>query len=230
MSYLSQWMRRWREAPVSAPAAIIPPKSLEARVYYAARDRGFIVPDEEGEYETFYVEGCNRDGTANANRRNAFDDIRLLLLMQQGRIVNDGCWEATTQPGEHFVKHRINPGGAANIIHGQQTSWRPGMHRGKYLALVQTGAVVGVTRDANEDFSREGDTQFVGGFGINQHHAYNAPRDNIGAHSAGCLVARMVDGHEEFMQKVMQDPRYLENKQEFIFSACVMPYAWIKER
>jgi hypothetical protein len=90
--------------------------------------------------------------------------------------------------------------------------------------LVQQGDKVAVYRDNNKDFSREGDPLDRGFFGINQHHGSNAPRDNIGGHSAGCLVGRMVAGHEEFMRLITQDRRYKDNP-TFRFSTTILKAA-----
>jgi hypothetical protein len=49
----------------------------------------------------------------------------------------------------------------------------------------------------NEDGSRKGDAIYVGDdFGLNQHTTSNAP-DNVGRWSAGCLVGKYPDTHND---------------------------------
>jgi len=188
--------------------------------------RGYILDRGVGDINIVYIEGCNRDGTPNLNRTNAFDDVRLLLTYKDRKWEIVGDWEATTQTGRRYTETPINAVGAAIIELGQQQVWQVGLHRG-YEALAQTGAAVIVARDANKDFNRNTDARTKGFYGINQHHGWDAPRDNIGAHSAGCLVGRMVDGHREFMRIVKTHPAYLKNKRH-VFRTTVMPYEWIK--
>lgn len=170
-----------------------------------------------------YVEGVNTDGTPNQNRRNAFDDARIILRVGSDGIPKIiGIWESTIETGEFFTYNPIaeDGAGAARIIFGYQECWQVGLHRG-YEALVQTGGPCSVARDKNMDFSRDGDLVTTGWYGINQHHGFNAPRDNIGRNSAGCLVGRMIKGHEEFMALVKSDKRY-KNDHKFVFGTTVL--------
>ena len=65
-----------------------------------------------------------------------------------------------------------------------------------------------VYRDLDENYKRQGDKPDFGVFGINQHWGYDAPKDDLGNTSAGCLVGRTKSGHLQFMGKVKSDPRY----------------------
>jgi len=117
----------------------------------------------------------------------------------------------------------MNPLGAARIAFGQYKSWTVGVHhpgqRGAHEALVQA-APIDVYRDLNKDFKREGRV-YTGMFGVNQHWGYDAPKNNLGNTSAGCLVGRTKAGHREFMALIKTDPRYSANH-SYKFMTAVM--------
>jgi len=216
------WVRRPRQAPQKAPTGSPTPSSaLVDRVYAAMLRKGYSVDEGADVVNIAYVAGVSEDGVPNANRTNAFDDVRVIFRVVNGKPVLLGAWQATIETGKHYTENPIVQGGAARIAFGQYKAWQVGFHRGQYEALVQTGGPVTVYRDANKDYNREGDIKQTGYFGINQHHAYNAPKDDIGAHSAGCLVGRMIKGHQEFMAFVKSDRRYQANK-AFVFSTAVL--------
>lgn len=176
-----------------------------------------------------YVAGVNKDGTPNKNRINAFDDLRLALRNTKDGIKILGAWPATIETGVKFTQNPIagDGKGAARIKFGYWKSWQVGLHRGQYEALVQTGGPVAVFRDNNKDYDREGDPLDTGYFGINQHHGGDAPIDNIGGHSAGCLVGNSVAGHREFMALLKTDARYKANK-NYVFDSWVLPVEWLQ--
>ena len=187
-----------------------------------AMERGKIPVDRNpGEVNIVYVEGMEPDGTPNANRHNAFDDVRCVISFVDGKPKLLGVWEATIETGTYYTDHPIaeDGHGAAMIAFGKQKAWQVGDHRG-YDALVQTGGPVLIYRDDNRDYKRTGEPM-SGFWGINQHHAYNAPKDNIGYNSAGCLVGRTISGHEEFMRIVRADPRFKADN-GYVFSTTVL--------
>lgn len=202
---------------------------LASRIVRAMTARGYTIDKGEGEVNIVYVEGMNPDGSRNANRPNAFDDLRVTFSYQGGKPVVSGLWEATTQPGKRFTEHPVAAAralGAAIIVHGQQRCWQVGLHRQSYEALVQTGGPVTICRDKNMDYRRDGDRQTTGFYGINQHHGGDAPKGDIGGHSAGCLVTPKVRDHQAFMRIVKSDPRYRADR-KFVFATTVMPAAWL---
>lgn len=200
---------------------------LAMRIARAMEQRGYVVDKGDREINIVYIEGMDLDGSANENRKNAFDDLRIVFTYKEGAPVIVGKWEATTQPGNRYTLNPINTKGGAIIELGQQRVWQTGLHRGQYEALIQTGGEVRVLRDKNKSFGRDAeDVVDVGWFGINQHHGGDAPRTDIGGHSAGCLVTPSVDDHEKFMLICKSDPRYKANNR-FIFRTTVMPAAWI---
>jgi hypothetical protein len=214
-----------KSQPTPKPSVPVKRSDFASQVLGAMEVGGYPVVRGTGYRNSFYIEGMDPDGTPNANRRNAWDDLRGVLEVGDDGVPRIlGAWEATIETGEYFTHHRINPKGAARIAFGHhKDAWIRGKHSG-YDAFVQQGGKVKVYRDDNEDFSREGDDIDIDYFGINQHHGGNAPRDNIGKHSAGCLVGRTTKGHAEYMQLMTEDLRYQANP-GFKFSTTILKAA-----
>jgi hypothetical protein len=141
-----------------------------------------------------YFEGINCDlTTVNSDKIDVWNDARA-IVSNTGDVLL--CCTATTEPGWYYREHPMNDGGAAQLAFGQYLdAWEIGNHRGQ-IALVQCGDLK-VYRDKNEDGSRKGDALDVGSdFGLDQHTTSNAP-DNVGRWSAGCLVGKYPDTHNE---------------------------------
>lgn len=219
------WLRSRALAPKPSPPA--QPSDLAARVAAAMRRYGYDIAVEEGEINIVYVEGLGPDGIRNANAPNQFNDLRVVISFVDGRPRILGRWEATTEPGRRYTERPL-PGvdGAARIAFGQYRAWQVGIHRaGKpagHEALVQTGGPVTVCRDVKRDYRRDGDRRTSGFYGINQHHGYDLPAEDIGAASAGCLVGREVKGHRDFMALVKSDPR-LRADPRHVFTTVILP-------
>jgi hypothetical protein len=178
----------------------------------------------EGEINTDYIEGMDLDGTPNENRKNAFDDLHVVWAYRGSCPIILLKAECTTQPGARYTLRPVSDEGAAIIALGYQECWQPGLHKGKYPAFIQTGGEVQVWRDRSKTYEREQGALKCGWFGINQHHAYDAPRSDIGGHSAGCLVTRLVKDHERACALKKSDPRYIKDNR-FVFGVGVMTAA-----
>src|SRR6266542_2211666 len=122
---------------------------------------------------------------------NAFDDrIHVFFNNAEGKLV-EYSFPATTDPGTYWLKNPMNPQGTTILKEGQYiNSWGIGMHRGKYLALVQKKPVI-VLRD----YDRNALLDFLNGrpdtgmFGINIHRAQEVGTTKTVDHfSAGCQV------------------------------------------
>ena len=198
---------------------------LASRITSAMTALGYAIDRGDGEKNIVYVEGMNRDGTSNDDAPDKWNDLRCVITFENGQPVMAGLWDnVTTKPGYYYDRtHVINAKGAAIIALGQQRCWQVGFHHQdpKRPALVQTGGPVKVYRDSKRDFSRSGVVD-IGDFGINQHDGQDGDPATIGAHSAGCLVARSMRDHLEFMALVKTDPRYLAN-QKYVFASAVIP-------
>ncbi len=174
-----------------------------------------------------YLEGANADGTLNDDLHNVFNDLRIVFTIGgDGRPNFDNAiWEGTTEPGDFWTIHPMNPKGAARIAFNQYKAWVVGVHHpgtaGAHEALVQAEPI-SVFRDLNKDFSRAGDALDTGLFAINQHWGYDAPKGDLGRTSAGCLVGRTRAGHRQFMSLAKDDARYKVNR-GYRFLTAVMP-------
>lgn len=171
----------------------------------------------EGRRNILYLEDSDRDGRPLPNNPLAdkFNDQQIVLGFKNKRphIYYQGA--ATCEPGKYYTHRPLKKAGAARLRRGfHPGAWQVGWHRGKHKALVQTGAEVAVWRDKNKDFEPEGDELDVGKFGINQHgpDGHDEPLDEIGRHSAGCLVAESMDAHRAFMDAALEDEAYRHNK------------------
>lgn len=209
---------------------VVPPperRDLAQRIVDAMAGRGYAVDRSAGEVNIVYLEGADANGMPNEDAPNVFNDRRIVISFERGAPKILGNWQATTEPGRRYTEAPINAGGAARIAFGQFSAWQVGVHRNHHEALVQTGGPVTVCRDANKDFSRSGDRKTTGYYGINQHHGYDFPPDDIRGASAGCLVGRTVVGHREFMAMVKSDPRYRDDKR-FAFKTTILPAEWVQ--
>lgn len=144
-----------------------------------------------------------------------------------------GEWQATTMPGQHYIKFGKKEG-APFIVPGQYKAWQVGIHRSVaeaarggpgHEALIQTGGNVRVLRDFDKD--GVGDTPYEGMYGINLHGSRNQSQF-VGQSSAGCLVVGGqgvgMQGIQEVMKFVKGDRRYISNRQ-FVFPATIIE-AW----
>lgn len=187
-------------------------------VKYMLQNKYFVAVGDR--FNIVYVEGVNSDGTPNSDKLNEWNDRRIVLKITDGipRIV--GNWLATTEPGDYYTYHPMNPQGAARIAFGQYKAWQVGTHGNsdRHEALIQT-APIKVHRDRNRDGLRIGDPIDEGLFGVNQHWGYDMPK--VDRASAGCLVGQSRQGHKEFMALIKQDRRYQLNK-AYVFMTTVI--------
>ncbi|MET0599335.1 MAG: hypothetical protein ABWZ57_15880 [Mesorhizobium sp.] len=178
-----------------------------------------------GAVNIVYLEGVDSNGTVNLDQPNVFNDLRMAFTIDDSGTPVVSDWEGTTEPGIFWTMNPMSPRGAARIAFGQYKAWAVGVHlKGKasgHEALVQVAEVT-VHRDLNKDFKRLSDRTETGLFGINQHWGYDAPKDDLGNTSAGCLVGRTKKGHREFMAMVKSDPRFLASP-SYKFVAAVLP-------
>lgn len=226
---LAAFGSRWdAEAKSVEPKSALPFKlgdDLASKIVRAMVVHGYAVSTAPGTYEIVYVEGMDVDGHANQNRYNAFDDIRVLIRVEEGKapeIVHIG--EATTEPGKFWTDNRMNPDGAFHIALGQQACWTVGTYHDA-PALVQSAPIKGY-RDGFDHYRREGPLLTEPDIGVHHHGGYNLPKADLGRSSAGCQVERLVAGHVKFMALVKTDARYVADHR-FLFPSTVMPAAWV---
>ena len=145
----------------------------------------------------------NIAGIRNKTRRaGAFDDTIIVFYNDAHDAEQELHFAATTDPGGYWLQHPMRTSGAAILKSGQYVNaYQIGMHRGKYLALVQRGPVT-VYRDNNHDLLTDLDERQTetGYFGINIHRALpQGMTQTVGRHSAGCQVFESADNFSLFM-------------------------------
>ncbi len=147
--------------------------------------------------------GIRSSGTV-ANSFN--DSINLFYKIPDG-TVQFHSFKATTDPGMFWLNNPINQIGTAILKPGQyKQSHKIGLHRGKYLALVQQNPVT-VIRDGNRnailDFTAA--KEQTGLFGINIHHAAaTGLTKTVDKYSAGCQVLANINDFNLLMQLAKQ--------------------------
>jgi len=132
-------------------------------------------------FPEFHIVGIR----SQANAPNEFDD---LIGIVSGNKVS--WFTATTNPGTHWLKNLMNPKGTALLKPGQWAdSWKLGLHRGEYKALIQCKPIT-VFRDKDKDaIAEETAVTDTGIFGINIHRANPKWTSKfIDKWSAGCQV------------------------------------------
>lgn len=139
---------------------------------------------------------------SDSTKPNAFDDtIYVFYMDKEGKLIQQK-FQATTDPGTYWLQNPMNPQGTAILKQGQYIgSHAMGLHRGKYMALVQQRPVT-VMRDYDRnailDFNNG--REDTGLFGINIHRASETGTTKVVDHySAGCQVFASITDFILFM-------------------------------
>ena len=157
---------------------------------------------ENGDYNLNIV-GV-RNGETGTEVTNKFDDFLTLSYKIDGEW-NYHCFNATTDPGKHWVENIMREEGVAVLKENQyRGSHKIGLHQGKYEALRQQKPVQ-VYRDndldGNYDLLEENIQEGI--FGINIHRATKwegKKSTQIDKWSAGCQVIAANDDFRLFME------------------------------
>ncbi len=128
---------------------------------------------------------------SDSAKPNSFDDAIYVFYLDKDGQLYQHRFAATTDPGTYWLENPMNPQGTAILKQGQYIgSHAMGMHRGKYLALVQNKPVTVI-----RDYDRNAKLDFLNGhedtgmFGINIHRAQEVGTTKVVDHfSAGCQV------------------------------------------
>ena len=151
-----------------------------------------------------------RNSSTNNEVTNKFDDCITVSYKINGEW-KFHCYEATTDPGKHWVENIMNKHGVAILKPGQyRSSHKIRLHGGRYEALGQQKPVK-VYRDNNLDgkYDLNEENVMEGLYGINIHRAtkYAGKKSTqIDKWSAGCQVIAANDNWTEFM-KIMRKAR-----------------------
>ena len=137
---------------------------------------------------------------------NKFNDLLVIFWKYEG-YWNVFQTQITTLPGSEFLINPMNKKGCAILVPDQyRSSYKLGLHRGKYLALTQEKDV-SVYRDNNKDFIYDYESSPVdtGLFGINCHRASAYQEvENVSRNSAGCIVTQNPNDYEFCMNLYKQ--------------------------
>lgn len=180
----------------------------EIRNVYTSKGYKFF---DEGKYN------LNIGGIRVEVDTNVYDDFIFVAYRDEDGIAKLKTWEATTDPGQYWLKHPMNSKGTAILVPGQyRGSHAIGKHRGKYEALVQVGAVK-VYRDNDKDTEHDVNPDEVsnekGYFGINIHRSNAYKTSNyVDKWSAGCQVFADPDDFEEFLKVARKGKKEWGNK------------------
>lgn len=144
----------------------------------------------------------NITGIRNNNRKpNSFDDWIVVMWKYKGQWTFKS-YSATTDPGLYYLWHPSCPSGTAILKEDQYlNSFKIGMHKGKYKALVQAKPLT-VIRDYNHDsfLDYTSGREETGMFAINIHCAKQSGTTiNVNQWSAGCQVFADSDEYQEFI-------------------------------
>ncbi|HEX9510593.1 MAG TPA: hypothetical protein VF939_08920 [Puia sp.] len=139
---------------------------------------------------------------ADNTKPNLFDDSINVYYKTKEDNWQLHQFPATTDPGTYWLENPLNPQGTAILKAGQYIgSHMIGMHRNKYLALVQQRPVTVI-----RDYDRKAVLDFLNGkedtglFGINIHHALATGITRyVDKFSAGCQVFANVEDFNLFM-------------------------------
>jgi len=141
-------------------------------------------------------------GVRNAQSQpNKFDDSIFVFYKDDNNNWIEKEYPATTDTGMFYLLNPINNLGAAMLKEGQYVdSYKQGLHKGEYLALVQDKPVT-TYRDYDRDaifdiFTKES----TGNYGINIHKA-GANSQEVDKWSAGCQVFQKSEDFNDFMDK-----------------------------
>lgn len=142
-----------------------------------------------------------RNSNTNEEITNEFDDHLTISYKIDGEW-QFHCWEATTDPGKHWMNNPLSKDGCAILVPGQyRSSHKIRKHQGKYDALGQQKPVK-VYRDNDRDnvYDTDEDTIKEGIYGINIHRSNPYTESYyVNKWSAGCQVFKKVDDFNEFM-------------------------------
>ncbi len=145
-----------------------------------------------------------------------FDDRCHVWWYEGGELAFSKNYTITTNPGTYYLKNPIaGSKGTLILCPGQHINcWQVGMHKGKQLAFVQTGAPMQVYRDRNRDGKMDFDPKTIeaGYFGMNGHHGALSDVNLIGQWSAGCQVWRFHKAHQDMMNLVQDNAKKTKQK------------------
>ncbi len=142
-------------------------------------------------------------GIRSANRESKQFDDSINCFYKFNGTWHVYSFKGTTDPGLYYLNTPLNSRGTAILLPGQyRRSHAIGLHRNKYAALRQIGAMT-IARDNNKDnyIDIKASKKYTGIFGINIHRA-SSYRESVSVNkwSAGCQVIADPESFDTFMK------------------------------
>lgn len=159
----------------------------------ALKEKGYVIYDQP--YQ------LNIIGVRNAESQpNKFDDQLYVFYKDESLNWVLKEYPITTDTGTYWLLNPMSRLGTAMLKEGQYIdTYKQGLHRGQYTALVQDKPVT-TYRDYDRNAIFDiGQTETTGRYGINIHKAGSDSQD-VNKWSAGCQVFQKSDDFQEFMQ------------------------------
>ena len=161
--------------------------------------KGYVFFDGANKKLNLNLIGVRRDNQGT----NEFDDFMLVLYREEELMIQKR-YPITTDPGQYWLEHPMNPKGTAILVPAQyRGTWKIGKHQNSYEALVQCKPAK-VWRDNNKDniidYNNITLISDKGYFGINIHRSN--PYDQsylVNRWSAGCQVFKRIAEYDEFL-------------------------------
>lgn len=181
---------------VKGPVETIP-KDIQALIRTFDQKGYQLFKDDHRPYNLNIV-GLRHDSIV----QNAFDD-EICIFWKYKNVWTLKKYKVTTDPGLTYLRDPINEQGTAILKEGQyRGTFKLGLHRQKYTALVQAAPVT-VIRDFNQDDRLDFNTgvEQTGFFGINIHRSSPSGESTlVNKWSAGCQVFANINHYNEFIQ------------------------------
>ncbi len=152
-------------------------------------------------------------GVRNAESQpNKFDDSIYVFYKDESGQWQFKDYPATTDAGTYWLLNPMSNLGTAMLKEGQYVdSYKQGLHKGQYKALVQNAPVTtyrDYDRNAIFDITT---SESTGNYGINIHKA-GADSQDVNKWSAGCQVFQKSDDFAEFINLTDKHKELYDNK------------------
>lgn len=130
--------------------------------------------------------------------KNTFNDAFIIEYKVNGQWYSK-IFPCTTDPGIYYLKEKLLSSKGCAILKPNQyrSTYKLGLHQGKYKALVQSKNVT-VYRDKNKDDKLDYVNEESGMFGINIHKAGEESKQ-VDKWSAGCQVLAIKKNFDELI-------------------------------
>ena len=152
---------------------------------------------KDGDYNLNIIGIRSKESKTNTN---VFDDV-IVVIWKKGTDKYIEVFPCTTDPGLYYLKNNLSDKGCAILKPNQyRSTWKIGLHQGKYKALCQYKPVT-VYRDSDKDNELDYVNEQTGMFGINIHKAGNESTQ-VHNWSAGCQVFARVIDYNKFIDLV----------------------------